>query len=165
MTTFEIAKEIRELENKLNEIDPVTGEYINSEEKLKEYIQQVRLKKEEKLNNIQDLKSEYNSSVEAINKKIESLQKRKHSLLTSMNRLTELQLLLLDGEKFKTDEYTFSFKNSKSVYVPQTINTECPYLKVKYEYDKTALKKALETGEDLSSFDIHLIEKQALSIR
>jgi|GEM_PF-2097110 len=165
MTTFEIANEIRELENKLNEIDPVTGEYINSEDKLKEYIQDLRLKKEEKLNNIQDLKSEYNSSVEAINKKIESLQKRKHSLLTTINRMTELQLLLLDGEKFKTDEYTFSFRNSKSVFTPSIVNKDCPYLKVKYEYDKTALKKALETGEDLSKFDIHFIEKQALSIR
>jgi len=165
MTTFEIANEIRELENKLNETDPETGEFINSSDKLKEYIEQVRLKKEEKLNNIQDLKMEYNSSIEALSKKINYLIKKKQEKLNQTNRLTELQLLLLDGEKFKTDEYTFSFRNSKSVFVPETINKDCPALKIKYEYDKTALKRMLEAGADLSQYNIYLIEKQSLSIR
>jgi len=165
MTAFEIANEIRELDNKLNETDPETGEYINSSDKLKEYIEQVRLKKEEKLNNIQDLKMEYNSTIEALSKKINYLIKKKQEKINQTNRLTELQLLLLDGEKFKTDEYTFSFRNSKSVFTPDIVNKDCPYLKVKYEYDKTALKKALEQGEDLSKFDIYFVEKQSLMIR
>ena len=51
--TFDILSEFRALEALLNEVDAETGEFLNSEDDIKEYVINLRLSKEQKLNNIE----------------------------------------------------------------------------------------------------------------
>ena len=63
LNTFEILQEIRALEDILNEIDPVSGEFVNNEDVIKDYINNLQTSKDNKLNNIEDLKLELKAQI------------------------------------------------------------------------------------------------------
>ena len=166
MNTFDILKEIRALEDLLNEVDPISGEFINNEDVIKDYIINLQTSKENKLNNIEDLKLELKAQSEALKQKEEKLYAKRKSIESNIERLKDLQIMLLQGEKLKTDEYTFSFRNSKSVVVPSEVNPSLEiFTKTKIEWDKVAIKKELEKGIDYSEYGIYLEEKSSLSVR
>ena len=166
LNTFEILQEIRALEDLLNEVNPETGEFINNEEVIKDYIINLQTSRENKLNNIEDLKLELKAQSEALKQKEEKLYAKRKSIESNIERLKDLQIMLLQGEKLKTDEYTFSFRNSKSVVVPSEVNPSLEiFTKTKIEWDKVAIKKELEKGIDYSEYGIYLEDKKSLSVR
>lgn len=166
LKVFDILSEIRALEEMLNEIDPVSGEFVNNEDIMKDYIKGLQVEKETKLNNIEDLKLEFKSQIEALKQKEEKLYARRKSLEANIERLKDLQVMLLGGEKMKTDEYTFSFRTTKSVVVPNEVNKSLEiFTKTKVEWDKVAIKKELDKGIDYSEYGIYLEDKQSLSVR
>ena len=166
LKVFDILQEIRALEDMLNEVDPGSGEFINNEDIMKDYIKGLQVEKETKLNNIEDLKLEFKSQIEALKQKEEKLYSRRKSLEANIERLKDLQVILLNGEKLKTDEYTFSFRTTKSVVVPNEVNKSLEiFTKTKVEWDKVAIKKELEKGIDYSEYGIYLEDKKSLSVR
>lgn len=165
MKVFDILSEFRALDNLMNEINLVTGEYVNSENDIKEYIEKLNLDKATKLNNIQDLKLEYKANIDALKNKIDTLVAKKKSFEAQIEKLVYLQELLLNGEKLKTDEFTFFFRTSKSVKVPDEVNPTHPRVKIKYEWDKKEIQKDIENGVDYSEYGISIEEKQSLSVR
>src|SRR5574344_1454846 len=166
LKVFDILQEIRALEDMLNEVNPETGEFVNNEDIMKDYIKGLQVEKETKLNNIEDLKLEFKSQIEALKQKEEKLYARRKSLEGNIERLKDLQAMLLNGEKLKTDEYTFSFRTTKSVVVPNEVNKSLEiFTKTKVEWDKVAIKKELEKGIDYSEYGIYLEDKQSISVR
>ena len=166
LNTFEILQEIRALEDLLNEVNPETGEFINNEDVIKDYIINLQTSKENKLNNIEDLKLELKAQSEALKQKEEKLYARRKSIESNIERLKDLQVMLLQGEKFKTNEYTFSFMNSKAVIVPNKVDPRLEnFTKTKIEWDKVAIKKELDKGIDYSEYGIYLEDKKSLSVR
>ena len=166
MTTFEIKDSFRKLEEMMNEFDQETGEFIYSTESLAHFVKELEEKRELKLNNIEDLKREYKSRNDALDIKIKLLQARKKQNETQINNLKFFQDVLLDGEKIKTDEYTFYYTNSESVIVPDKIDkTLEKFTKTTIEWDKTKIKDAIKLGEDLSSYGIGIQKKSSLAVR
>jgi len=166
MTTFEIKDSFRKLEEMMNEFDQETGEFIYSTESLSHFVKELEEKRELKLNNIEDLKREYKSRNDALDIKIKSLQARKKQNETQINNLKFFQEVLLDGEKLKTDEYTFYYTNSESVIVPDKIDESLGnFTKTTIEWDKTKIKDAIKLGEDLSSYGIGIQKKSSLAVR
>ena len=166
LNTFEILQEIRALEDLLNEVNPETGEFLHNEDVIKDYIINLQTSKENKLNNIEDLKLELKAQSEVLKQKEEKLYARRKSIESNIERLKDLQVMLLQGEKLKTDEYTFSFRNSKSVVVPSEVNPSLEiFTKTKIEWDKVAIKKELDKGIDYSEYGIYLEDKKSLSVR
>lgn len=167
LKVFDILLEIRALEDILNEVDPVSGEFVNNEEDIKEYINKLNIDKATKLNNIEDLKQELNGQIDTLKAKIDKLLSRKKSIENNIDKLKDLQLLLLNGEKLKTDEYTFSFRNSSSVNVYDIEQLEDKYLKIEkkpiLKDIAEAIKNANSKGE--SFFGAEIINKASLSIR
>lgn len=150
MKVLDILKEFRALEELMNEIDLETGEYLNNENDIQEYIVNLKLSKEDKLNNIQDLKIEFEAKIEAVKSKIEYLNNRKKSFERNINNLTNLQLMLLNNQKLETNEYSFSFRKSESVSINDILfnikDERFNRTTIKVEPDKTAIKKALKDG-------------------
>ena len=165
MTTFEIKDSFRKLEQMMNEFDE-NGEFIYSTESLSHFVKELEEKRELKLNNIEDLKREYKSRNNALDIKIKSLQDRKKQNETQINNLKFFQEVLLDGEKLKTDEYTFYYTNSESIIVPDKIDESLEkFTKKTIEWDKTKIKDAIKLGEDLSSYGIGIQKKSSLAVR
>lgn len=150
MKVLDILKEFRALEELMNEIDSETGEYLNNENDIQEYIVNLKLSKEDKLNNIQDLKIEFEAKIEAVKSKIEYLNNRKKSFERNINNLTNLQLMLLNNQKLETNEYSFSFRKSESVSINDILfdskDERFNRTTIKVEPDKTAIKKAIKDG-------------------
>lgn len=150
MKVLDILKEFRALEELMNEIDSETGEYLNNENDIQEYIVNLRLSKEDKLNNIQDLKIEFEAKIEAVKSKIEYLNNRKKSFERNINNLTNLQLMMLNNQKLETNEYSFSFRKSESVSINDILfdskDERFNRTTIKVEPDKTAIKKAIKDG-------------------
>lgn len=166
MTTFEIKDSFRKLEEMMNEFDQETGEFIYSAESLAYFVKELEEKRELKLNNIEDLKREYKSRNDALDIKIKSLQARKKQNETQINNLKFFQEVLLDGEKLKTDEYTFYYTNSESVIVPDKIDESLGnFTKTTIEWDKTKIKEAIKLGEDLSKYGLAIQKKSSLAVR
>lgn len=166
MTTFEIKDSFRKLEEMMNEFDQETGEFIYSTESLSHFVKELEEKRELKLNNIEDLKREYKSRNDSLDIKIKSLQARKKQNETQINNLKFFQEVLLDGEKLKTDEYTFYYTNSESIIVPDKIDESLGnFTKTTIEWDKTKIKDAIKLGEDLSSYGIGIQKKFSLAVR
>lgn len=167
LNTFEILQEIRALEDLLNEIDPVSGEFINNEDVIKDYINNLQTSKENKLNNIEDLKLELKAQSEALKQKEEKLYAKRKSIESNIERLKDLQVMLLQGEKLKTDEYTFSFRNSKSVEIYDVNMLEDKFFKIEkkpiLKDIAEAIKQANSKGE--SFFGAEIKENISLSVR
>lgn len=167
MKTFDIMSEFRALEALLNEVDAETGEFLNSEDDIKDYIEKLNIDKAIKLNNIEDLKQELNGQIDTLKIKIDKLSARKKSIESNIDRLKDLQLLLLNGEKLKTDEYTFSFRNSSSVVVTDIEQIQDKYFKIEkkpiLKDIGEAIKNANSKGE--SFFGAEIVNKVSLSIR
>ena len=148
--TFDILSEFRALEALLNEVDAETGEFLNSEDDIKEYVINLRLSKEQKLNNIEDLKLEFSASIDAIKTKIERLNNRKKSFEKYIDNMVNLQLMLLDNQKLETEQYLFSIRKSEAVNIDEIIfdmkDERFTRTTIKVDADKTAIKKALKDG-------------------
>lgn len=165
MKTFEILQEFRALEELLNEFDPETGEILNSEEDIKDYVLNLSNEKSVKLDNIEDLKREYAGQIATIKEKVAKLQSKIKTFENKIDSLKELQLMLLDGEKFKTAENNFYFTKSKSVYVEDWFlpQLDDKFKKVTVTPNKTELKKAIKSGEVFEGVGIE--EKTSLVVR
>lgn len=166
MTTFEIKDSFRKLEEMMNEFDQETGEFIYSSESLAHFVKELEEKRELKLNNIEDLKREYKSRNDALDIKIKSLQARKKQNETQINNLKFFQEVLLNGEKLKTDEYTFYYTNSESVITPDKVDENLEqFTKKTIEWDKTKIKEAIKLGEDLSKYGLAIQKKSSLAVK
>ena len=167
LNTFEILQEIRALEDLLNEVNPETGEFVNNEDVIKDYITNLQVEKEIKLNNIEDLKLELKAQSEALKQKEEKLYTKRKSIESNIEKLKDLQVLLLQGEKLKTDEYTFSFRKSESVEVYDLSQIEDKYIKIEkkpiLKDILNAIKQANSKGE--SFFGAEIKEKISLTVR
>jgi DNA repair exonuclease SbcCD ATPase subunit len=168
MKTFDILSEyyslmelIEEAENN-PEYNPETGEIIPVEEILKEEIEKLEGEKIEKLENIEYLKRDNKSKIDTLADEIKRLQGRKKSFENANDNLTKLQDYLLQGEKLKTDKFTFSYRKSKAVEIINEDLIPDEYKKIEYKVDKMKLKKALENTKIQEA---ELVEKKSLSVR
>jgi len=170
MTTYQISQEIGALYALMTEHNEETGELLNSDEDLADFVKEIKQNKSEKLDKLQDLKAFMNKDIDAYDEKIAKLSARKKALLNDIERVKNLQLLLLDGEKCKTSEYTFYFMNNESINIDSSLKAEnflgdSNLVKVKttYDFDKTAIKKAIKDGAEFDG--IELVSKFSLAIR
>lgn len=165
MTCFEIKEEIRALYALMCECDE-NGELLHSEDELKDFVKEINQNKETKLNNMQDLKLEIQHSINAYDEKIAKLNARKAALSRDIERIKNLQLMLLDGEKCKTDEYNFYFMTTKAVNISDNVTPEMldkEFQRVSVSFDKTAIKKALQDGIYIVGAEI--VENKSLVIK
>lgn len=165
MTCFQILEEIRALYALMVECDE-NGELLHSEDDLKDFVREIKQNKETKLNSMQDLKIELQHSINAYDEKIAKLSARKSALSKDIERIKNLQLMLLDGEKCKTDEYNFYYTTTKAVDIANDVTPDMldkEFQRVKVEFDKTAIKKALENGVYISG--VYIVENKSLVIK
>ncbi len=165
MTSYEIITKLKEIALMRDAVNEETGEYIHTEEEVAKLEDEISATKEQKLNAIQDYKLSLNDEIARFKEKKAKQDANIKRATNQQEYLKELQTDLLGGEKLKTDEYTFSYRKSKSVNITDEskILERGAYTKVKKEVDKTAIKKAIENGEKVLGAE--LIEKISLSVR
>lgn len=166
---FEIDNGILELlENGFNLacIDEETGEI--DEAKAAEYLEALQLERGEKVENIALYIKSLDSEAAAIKAEEKNLQARRTAKERKAERLREYlksSMLAFNEKKFETARVALSFRSSKTVIVSDIEKLDKAYIKEKVEYsaDKTAIKKAIESGAVVDG--AYIEEKQNLNIK
>ena len=71
---------------------------------------------------------------------------------------------MLNGENFKTDRVTVSYRKSEAIELEDKICVPDKYfVPQEPKLDKTGLKKAIKAGEEFGG--VHLVERQNMSIK
>ena len=167
MNTFDILGEYNALIAMMEEVDE-NGEFINDDATLKALLNELNQSKGDKLDNIELIKRDFQAKADTLKAEMDRLAKRKKSFENQVDKLQALQELLLNEEGFKTDRFTFSYRKSESVKVPDLCDTSFPkeWIITKYQFDKKAIKEAIKkSGIDYSEYGIELVTNVSLQVR
>lgn len=166
MTLFEINRNIEDIANGM--IDLETGEV--NEEFVKE-LEQLQMAKEEKVENIACYIKNLVAYADALKKEKQSIADRQARAEKKAERLKQYLLDALQGEKFKGIKAEISYRKSQSVELTDleedviaTLKATNPnYINAKYTLNKTAIKDALKSGEQI--FGLALAENTSVQIK
>ena len=153
MKLYEIDEQI------LNCIDAETGEIIDAD-----MLNALQMERDAKIEGvalwIKDLKAE----AEALKAEKIAFEKRQKTCENRAESLKQWLAVALNGEKFKTTKCDVSFRTAKSVNVTDVFSFDSKFLKFSDPTaDKTAIKKAIEAGEQVSGAE--LIERKSVTIK
>ena len=165
---YEIDSNIIELlENGFNPacIEEETGEI--DEAKANKYLESLKIDRKEKIENIAVYIKTLDSEAAAIKAEEKRLKERREAKERKAERLRDYlktSMLMFDEKRFETARVVLSFRASKTVIVSDIELLDKAYIKEKVEYsaDKTAIKKAIESGATVNGAFIE--ENQNLQI-
>ena len=125
---------------------------------------ELMMAKEEKIENVACWIKNLTAEAEAIKAEKERLAERQKKAEEKAESLKKWLAFALEGEKFTTARVAISYRKSVSVQVDESL-LDKKYMKEKVTYtpDKTALKKALQAGENIEG--AYLEEKQNIQIK
>ena len=167
MTTFEIIEQLKLISEMKETVDEETGVFLYSDEEIKAKYDLINISKEEKLNAIEDYKRSIKKEQELYEDKKKKQESNIKKCKDRAEYLKTLQEALLNGEKLKTDEYNFYYKNSTSyeVIAPESIPDK--YFKIEkkpiLKDIAAAYKEAVKNGETFMGVKEN--KKTSLSIR
>ena len=146
---------MNEIENFDFEIDEETGEILNFDA-----LDRLQVKIENLCLWVKNLKSDaeaYKAEKESFAKK----QKQAENRAASLHNFIQT---VLNGENFKTDRVTVSYRKSEAIELEDKICVPDKYfMPQEPKLDKTGLKKAIKAGEEFGG--VHLVERQNMSIK
>lgn len=153
MKLYEIDEQI------LNCIDAETGEIIDAD-----MLNALQIERDAKIEGvalwIKDLKAE----AEALKAEKQAFEKRQKTCENRAESLKQWLAVALNGERFKTTKCDVFFRTAKSVNVTDVFALDSKFLKFSDPTaDKTAIKKAIEAGENVSGAE--LIERKSVTIK
>ncbi|KGR88698.1 siphovirus Gp157 family protein [Lysinibacillus odysseyi] len=106
------------------------------------------------------------SDINGLDAEIKRLQERKKSMQNNVANMKEVMGMLLktvEGNRLKTDKFTFSFRKSTKVVIDNIDMIPEDFVRKLYDVNKTDLKKYMERGAIVNG--ARLLENQSLSIR
>lgn len=161
MTLYEINKQIEEtIYRMFSEVDEETGEVSQGTVDL---LEELNIAKDEKLENIGCLIKNLNAEIEALKAEEKNLADRRKRIENKVKRLTEYIEFILHGEDWdKSPRVAFRYKPSKAVKIIDLEKIPKMFRRVKWEPDKTAIKKAIAEGKKVRGAEIE--EKNNLRI-
>lgn len=155
---YEIADKYRFIQKMIEEGTPP--------EVFAEALQAIDGEVSEKLESYAMVLKNVDSDINGVDAEIKRLQERKQSMENNVARMKENMTMLLqtvEGNRLKTDKFTFSFRKSTSVKIEDETLIPPQFIKTETKIIKTDLSKALKNGEEIAG--AKLLENQLLSIR
>ena len=161
MKTFELLSEFNALAEIAEEIefDEETGEIIDRSQLIKDLFEEVVGEAGVKLEQIEYIKKDLSAGVNALKEEEARLAKRRKGIEKNIERLKELQIMVLDQSdgKVKTDKFTFFERKSEAVEINPFVDAKDmadKYRTVKYSFNKTELKKAIKGGQKIAGVEL-----------
>ena len=157
MTLFEIDKAIMEFEL---DIDEETGEVLNAEE-----LDNLQMEREKKIENVGLWYKNLVAEAEMIKAEKNAMAERQKRIENKAESLKKYLAYALNGEKFEKPRVAMSFRKSKSVNILDEASLDDKWcnISVVRKPDKTAIKKAIDGGEEVKGAEI--VEKLNISIK
>ena len=99
----------------------------------------------------------------AIKDEIHALKARLDEVEDRKQKIKDALTAWLDGEKFETPKLKVSFRRSEETVIDDFELLPDDYIRIKYEPDKTAIKKAIKDGEAVEG--AHIEKKKSCVIK
>lgn len=166
LSLFDLSLEFYALNDLMqDEYDEETGELIDKSEAIEQLYNGIKLSLEDKLDNSKRYLLTLDGETDILDAEIKRLQAKKKALSNKADRLKAMMLNALEiaGGKIKTPLYSFSIRTTESVTVLDDQQIPRSFLKIKYEADKTKIKKAIKEGATVEG--AKLSEKKSLNVR
>jgi hypothetical protein len=140
-------------------------EYAEDSLELEEAITELKMIRGDKIENIALYIKSLKADSEAIKAEEKKLAERRKAVDNKADRLQNYLQAMLNGDKFSTARCVVSYRKSVSVDVPNVDDIPLSFQRVekKISADKTAIKKAIQAGENVHGAS--LIEKQNIVIK
>ena len=103
------------------------------------------------------------AGIKAEEKRLADRRKATESNLARIKGNMTDALLTVEGNRVKTEKFTFSFRKSTSVQIENDATIPPQFIKVEKTISRSELAKALKAGEQIEG--AQLVENQSLSIR
>ena len=106
------------------------------------------------------------SDINGVDAEIKRLQERKSSMESNVARMKESMAMLLqtvEGNKLKTDKFTFSFRKSTVVKIEDETIIPPQFVKTETKVVKSDIAKLLKDGAQIPGAS--LVENQSLQIK
>lgn len=103
------------------------------------------------------------AGLKAEEKRLSERRKAMENNVAQMKERMAETLKTVDGQRLKTEKFTFSFRKSSKVEIANMDNLPQHFIKVERTISRSELTKALKAGEHIEGAT--LIENQSLSIR
>ena len=143
-------------------VNPDTGEILNEEmynnvcEDAENFAEQLALE-------VKNCKAK----TKAIKEEVKNLQNRALASENKEERCKALLRYVLHGKKLKTPRASVYYRKSKSVDVradfDELLAVNPDFVRIRQEYNKTAIKEALEDGQTIPKCEI--VEKESVVVR
>lgn len=154
---YDIAKGIAKIE-----------EYIEDEKLLAEYLESANLQLRDKVDATVRVIRMFEGSADAIDSEIKRLTELKKNRLANAERVEKWIAYAMQAnniEKIDTDLFKIGFRKSKAVVVEDEKMLDSKFISVKVveKPDLTAIKKAIDEGEEVAG--AHIEERKNLQIK
>ena len=141
------------------EIDEETGEILNADE-----LEKIELEKQEKIENVALWIKNLKSDAEAYKKERDSFARKEQVAKNKVESLKEYLTAALNGDKFKTDRVTISYRASDKVEIKDESKIDESWLIPQPpKVDKVGIKEALKRGEVIKGAE--LVHSNNIQIR
>ena len=161
---YELSAEVKQLEEDLlNSVDEETGEI---DEEISKALDVTREEFDGKAVSLIKLSDKFNADVSVIDSEIARLTALKKSYKKSADRLKNgvtNAMRTLGIDEIRTSTMRLSFRKSEETVIDNLVFVPEEYLKIKWEPDKTAIKKAIKDGKEVQG--AHLEIKYNLQVR
>lgn len=142
-------------------VDEETGEVIGIDE---ERLSQLQLMREDKIQGLALYYKNLSADAAAYKAEKDNFAKRERVAKNKADSIKAYLNAVLSGEKFKTSKVDITYRRSETVIVDDMAKVDKQYLKyAESTVDKTAAKKAIKAGENVSG--LHIEEKQNIQIK
>lgn len=156
-TLYELTDQYKMLQNFIEE---------NNVEGFELALSQIKGEIGEKLEGYAMVLKNIESDIAGIKAEEKRLADRRKSMESNLTRIKENMadaLLNVDGNRVKTEKFTFSFRKSSKVEVSNIDSIPQQFIKVERTISRAELAKALKAGEKIAG--AQLVENQSLQIR
>ena len=156
-TLYELTDQYKMLQNFIEE---------NNVEGFELALSQIKGEIGEKLEGYAMVLKNIESDITGIKSEEKRLADRRKSMESNIARIKENvtdTLLTVEGNRVKTEKFTFSFRKSTSVQIENDAVIPPQFIKVEKTISRSDLAKALKAGEQIEG--AQLVENQSLSIR
>lgn len=141
-------------------VDTETGEIIDPEK-----LDALEMEREKKIEAVILWRKDLLAEAEAVKKEADVLSKRAKSCENKAEQLKNYISYALNGEKFKTDRCSVSYRKTSGVVLDDIYKVSAKFWgDIKESWiSKTKIKEAIEKGETVEG--AHIEERQSISIK
>ncbi|MFM9535730.1 siphovirus Gp157 family protein [Lysinibacillus sp. IITD104] len=135
-------------------------------EGLEDTLESIELATADKLEGYAMVIKNVESDIDGLRAEEKRLAERRKAMENNVKRMKDSMyeaLLTVEGNRLKTDKFTFSFRKSTSVQIENDAAIPPQFIKVEKTISRAELTKALKAGEQIEG--AQLVENQSLSIR